>query len=317
MQWSNCDGGLFFLDTTVELPGADELTKFGWNLGKIFADGMGEAAGALVSSQMAYDMIVKMLLYCKVLPMAGNEHLQKMMELRNQFLGHAKGLLEVDAASLNRVYGVVREIIVDIKAAVSAYPFAEFGCKVTLERLCADQLGKIGAMESGCLKPTSTKDAEAEFTALCKETDDMVSLIVKALQPSPTAASAAPASAIVEPTTSSPGEPTTAAAIEPTTVAATTAAASEPVSPGSSPSVGPHSDSAVLSWTVSDVAVWVRALDNGACAKYADAFVEEEVTGTALVQLTIDDLKEMGVKMGPRKVIATAIVSLRNGTLDE
>ncbi len=56
-----------------------------------------------------------------------------------------------------------------------------------------------------------------------------------------------------------------------------------------------------------DIGRWLEGLGLG---KYASMFAENEITFDALPHLTQDDLKELGLPMGPRKVVAAAIAGL-------
>ncbi len=56
-----------------------------------------------------------------------------------------------------------------------------------------------------------------------------------------------------------------------------------------------------------DIRCWLEGLGLG---KYAEVFTENEITFHALPHLTDDDLKELGLPMGPRKIVAAAIASL-------
>ena len=56
-----------------------------------------------------------------------------------------------------------------------------------------------------------------------------------------------------------------------------------------------------------DVANWLAELGLG---KYTRLFAENEITVEALPHLTEDDLKELGLPMGPRKIIANRIADL-------
>lgn len=60
---------------------------------------------------------------------------------------------------------------------------------------------------------------------------------------------------------------------------------------------------------MSDIREWLKALGLG---KYADTFVENDVDLQALAHLDRDDLKEMGVSLGHRKVILAAIAKLND-----
>lgn len=56
-----------------------------------------------------------------------------------------------------------------------------------------------------------------------------------------------------------------------------------------------------------DIGRWLEGLGLG---KYANAFTENEITLDALPHLTQDDLKELGLPMGPRKIVSAAITDL-------
>jgi hypothetical protein len=59
-----------------------------------------------------------------------------------------------------------------------------------------------------------------------------------------------------------------------------------------------------------DVVVWLRGLGLG---KYEAAFFENEIDETILPNLTVEDLKELGVTaLGHRRKLLDAIVSLRD-----
>jgi class 3 adenylate cyclase len=59
-----------------------------------------------------------------------------------------------------------------------------------------------------------------------------------------------------------------------------------------------------------DVVVWLRGLGLG---KYEAAFVENEIDETILPNLTVEDLKELGITaLGHRRKLLDAIVSLRD-----
>ena len=57
----------------------------------------------------------------------------------------------------------------------------------------------------------------------------------------------------------------------------------------------------------SDVVTWLQRLGLG---KYAELFVDNEITFEALPHLTESDLKELGLPLGPRRVVAAAIAGL-------
>ena len=56
-----------------------------------------------------------------------------------------------------------------------------------------------------------------------------------------------------------------------------------------------------------DVASWLRGLE---LERYAPAFLDAEITPDALPELTDADLRELGLPLGPRKVLLRAIQSL-------
>ena len=56
-----------------------------------------------------------------------------------------------------------------------------------------------------------------------------------------------------------------------------------------------------------DIMHWLAGLGLG---KYLDVFVENEISMASLRHLTEDDFKELGLPMGPRKVLAAAIANL-------
>ncbi len=58
-----------------------------------------------------------------------------------------------------------------------------------------------------------------------------------------------------------------------------------------------------------DVGEWLEGLELG---KYAEAFVENGVDLRALPYLSEDDLKELGVLLGHRRILLAAIASLQN-----
>ena len=57
-----------------------------------------------------------------------------------------------------------------------------------------------------------------------------------------------------------------------------------------------------------DVAAWLRDLG---LERYAPAFLDAEITPEALPELTDADLRELGLPLGPRKVVLKAIGGLR------
>jgi class 3 adenylate cyclase/tetratricopeptide (TPR) repeat protein len=59
---------------------------------------------------------------------------------------------------------------------------------------------------------------------------------------------------------------------------------------------------------MTDVARWLRELG---LEKYVDAFSANEIDFRALPELTEDDLKELGLPIGPRRIVMKALVSLR------
>jgi len=56
-----------------------------------------------------------------------------------------------------------------------------------------------------------------------------------------------------------------------------------------------------------DIGRWLEGLGLG---KYANLFAENEITFDALLHLTEDDLKELGLPIGPRRVVSAAIAKL-------
>lgn len=64
-----------------------------------------------------------------------------------------------------------------------------------------------------------------------------------------------------------------------------------------------------------DVADWLRELGLG---QYAPAFVQNDIGGELLADLTADDLKELGVaSVGHRRRLLAGIVALRAGPAPE
>ena len=58
---------------------------------------------------------------------------------------------------------------------------------------------------------------------------------------------------------------------------------------------------------MSDIKTWLRELG---LEKYVSAFVEAEITSSNLADLTEEDLKELGLPLGPRRTFSTAIKRL-------
>ena len=56
-----------------------------------------------------------------------------------------------------------------------------------------------------------------------------------------------------------------------------------------------------------DVAAWLRGLG---LERYVQAFLDAEITPEVLAQLTEVDLRELGLPLGPRKIVLTAIPAL-------
>jgi len=81
------------------------------------------------------------------------------------------------------------------------------------------------------------------------------------------------------------------------------------------PAGGVRDAAAVLGWSAEDVANYVGGLteDLGERAsEYSDGLKREEINGKAFVELSNDDLKELGVdKMGHRKVLLSKIALLK------
>jgi class 3 adenylate cyclase/predicted ATPase len=63
-----------------------------------------------------------------------------------------------------------------------------------------------------------------------------------------------------------------------------------------------------------DVVAWLRALG---LERYAQAFSDSEVTADILTDLTDADLRELGLPLGPRKILLKAIASLRPSSVQE
>src|SRR5262245_4765267 len=61
---------------------------------------------------------------------------------------------------------------------------------------------------------------------------------------------------------------------------------------------------------MSDIRQW---LTNLGLERFADTFEREELTPANLPELSNDDLKELGLPLGPRKTILKAIEALRTG----
>ncbi len=62
-----------------------------------------------------------------------------------------------------------------------------------------------------------------------------------------------------------------------------------------------------------EIGGWLQDLGLG---KYVDAFVENEITLDELPALTEDDLKELGLPMGPRRCVLMAIDALKGWPRD-
>src|SRR3954468_6146283 len=60
-----------------------------------------------------------------------------------------------------------------------------------------------------------------------------------------------------------------------------------------------------------DVAAWLRGLG---LERYAPSFLDAEITGEALAELTDADLRELGLPLGPRKLVLRAIRDLAGPT---
>ena len=60
---------------------------------------------------------------------------------------------------------------------------------------------------------------------------------------------------------------------------------------------------------MTDVVAWLRRLG---LEKYADALTANEIDLRALPELTEDDLKELGLPIGPRRIVMKALVTLRS-----
>jgi SAM domain (Sterile alpha motif) len=65
---------------------------------------------------------------------------------------------------------------------------------------------------------------------------------------------------------------------------------------------------------MTDVAAWLKELG---LERYDPAFRESEITTAVLPELTEADLKELGLPLGPRKLLLRAIASLTIGSASE
>ena len=63
---------------------------------------------------------------------------------------------------------------------------------------------------------------------------------------------------------------------------------------------------------MSEIESWLRKVGAG---EYAARFVAEEINLQALQRLTDDDLKELGLPMGPRRKVLAAIAALGSGSI--
>ena len=63
-----------------------------------------------------------------------------------------------------------------------------------------------------------------------------------------------------------------------------------------------------------DIAAWLRDLG---LERYALAFLDAEVTPEALPELTDADLRELGLPLGPRKLVLKAIRDLAGPPISE
>ena len=61
---------------------------------------------------------------------------------------------------------------------------------------------------------------------------------------------------------------------------------------------------------MSDIRQWLTDLG---LERFAEAFEREELTPANLPELSDDELKDLGLPLGPRKTILKAIEALRNG----
>ena len=60
-----------------------------------------------------------------------------------------------------------------------------------------------------------------------------------------------------------------------------------------------------------------RWLDNLGLSKYADEFAENEIDLEAVVMLSEEDFKELGLPMGPRRKILAAVEEIQSPNLSE
>jgi hypothetical protein len=62
---------------------------------------------------------------------------------------------------------------------------------------------------------------------------------------------------------------------------------------------------------LSDIATWLEIHDLG---KYANVFTEHEIDFKVLPQLTEEDIRELGLPLGPRRKLLTAIAALKSSS---
>ena len=63
-----------------------------------------------------------------------------------------------------------------------------------------------------------------------------------------------------------------------------------------------------------DIIAWLEMLDLG---KYAEIFAENEIDFKVLPQLTEEDIRSLGLPLGPQRKILTAIAALKSGAASE
>jgi len=66
----------------------------------------------------------------------------------------------------------------------------------------------------------------------------------------------------------------------------------------------------VRSWTIPQVVKFFESTSD--CKDYASVFCEQEVNGTALLLLTHESLKSLGMKLGPALMIMAHVEKLRS-----
>ncbi len=74
-------------------------------------------------------------------------------------------------------------------------------------------------------------------------------------------------------------------------------------------------EKAYIKWTAEDVGAWLDYINMG---QYKTSFIENDIQGMHLSELSKDDLSELGVKkLGHRLTIDDSIGKLRNNQFSE